>query len=97
MHLVFLANEGTSAVGVMAVAMAVAFLMVVGLGAYVLYCDAQNRAGEAVLAGEGHGVAAESAHAHDAEPVAPVAAAEVAPPAPEPPSRRHRPRPPRGQ
>jgi len=47
---IFLVNEGTVAVGVMAIAMAVAFLMVVGLGAYVLYCDAQNRAGERTLA-----------------------------------------------
>ena len=50
MHLFYLANEGTTAVGVMAVALAIAFLMVVGLGAYVLYCDAQNRAGETRLA-----------------------------------------------
>jgi len=49
-HQLFLVNEGTVAVGVMAVAMAVAFLMVVALGAYVLYCDAQNRAGERTLA-----------------------------------------------
>lgn len=50
MHQFYLANEGTTAVGVMAVALAIAFLMVVGLGAYVLYCDAQNRAGDARLA-----------------------------------------------
>jgi len=52
MHQVLLVNEVTVAVGVMAVAMAVAFLMVIGLGAYVLYCDALNRAGEHALAGD---------------------------------------------
>ena len=50
MHPIYLANEGTTAVGVMAVALAIAFLMVIGLGAYVLHCDAQNRAGETRLA-----------------------------------------------
>jgi len=50
---IFLVNEGTVAVGEMAIAMAVAFLMVVGLGAYVLYCDEQNRAGERTLAAAG--------------------------------------------
>ena len=66
MHLALLVNEGTVAVGVMAVAMSVAFLMVVGLGAYVLYCDAENRAGERALAeghGETRGEAAAEAHA----------------------------------
>jgi hypothetical protein len=72
MHAVFLSNEGTVAVEVMAIAMAIAFLMVIGLGAYVLYCDALNRAEERHLvtdAGDGgHPVAAES---HPVEP-APV-------------------------
>jgi hypothetical protein len=75
MHPVFLSNEGTVAVGVMAIAMAVAFLMVVALGAYVLYCDAQNRAGERALvtdAGDGgHPVAAESHPAEEPAATAP--------------------------
>lgn len=69
MHLALLVNEGTVAVGVMAVAMTVAFLMVVALGAYVLYCDAENRAGERALA-DGHaetrGEAVAEAHADTA-------------------------------
>ncbi len=92
MHPIYLANEGTTAVGVMAVALAIAFLMVVGLGAYVLYCDSQNRAGEARLAVaeaelvppppvETHGVAGEPPH-------------PVAGPVAEPPARRRRTRPP---
>jgi hypothetical protein len=79
---VFLVNEGTVAVGVMAIAMAVAFLMVVGLGAYVLYCDAKNRAGEHSL------VAATEPHSEPA--AAPEATSAPAP------SRRRRPRPPAG-
>ena len=63
----FLVNEGTVAVGVMAIAFAVAFLMVVGLGAYVLYCDAQNRAGERSLAtADGPGTDGHPAEAADA-------------------------------
>jgi hypothetical protein len=88
MHQVLLVNEGSVAVGVMAVAMAVAFLMVVGLGAYVLYCDAQNRAGERALATEsgdgGHPPAAETHH----EVAAETAASN--------PARRRRTRPPAG-
>jgi hypothetical protein len=73
MHQVLLVNEGTVAVGVMAVAMAIAFLMVVGLGAYVLYCDALNRADERALATEqGDGVHPAVAEAH------PESAAEAA-------------------
>lgn len=95
MHPFYLANEGTTAVGVMAVALAIAFLMVVGLGAYVLYCDAQNRAGENRLAVadaevvpskplEPHAVVAEEAPPVAAGP-GPVAVA---------PARRRRTRPP---
>ena len=86
LHLL-LVNEGTTAVGVMAVAMAIAFLMVVALGAYVLYCDAQNRAGGQTLVpahGEGHPVAPED----PAEP------AEPAEPASTKPAARRRTRPP---
>lgn len=88
MHQVLLVNEGTVAVGVMAVAMAVAFLMVVGLGAYVLYCDAENRAGERLLATE----AGDTGH--------PVAVEQEGPgpdaPAPARPAPRRRTRPPAG-
>ena len=47
MHAAYLVNEGTVAVGVMAVALFVAFGLVIALGAYVVYCDRLNRAGEA--------------------------------------------------
>ena len=50
MHPIFLVNEGTVAVAMMAVALFIAFGMVIGLGAYVIYCDRLNRAGEARLA-----------------------------------------------
>jgi hypothetical protein len=92
MHPVYLANEGTTAVAVMAVVMAVAFLMVIGLGAYVLYCDAQNRAGEArraVAEAELAPSAPVEAHAVAGEPPNPVAG-----PVAEPPARRRRTRPP---
>jgi hypothetical protein len=46
MHPIYLANEGTTAVIVMAVALFIAFGMVIALGAYVIYCDRLNRAGE---------------------------------------------------
>ena len=85
LHLL-LVNEGTTAVGVMAVAMAIAFLMVVALGAYVLYCDAQNRAGTRVWLpahGDGHAVAPE-------DPAEPADVAE----APAKPASRRRTRPP---
>ncbi|MDQ6919233.1 MAG: hypothetical protein M3Z98_07720, partial [Candidatus Dormibacteraeota bacterium] len=59
MHPLFLVNEGTVAVITMSVALFIAFGMVIGLGAYVIYCDRLNRAGEAALA-----------HAGEAEPVA---------------------------
>src|SRR3979411_2527285 len=49
MHPLFLVNEGTVAVAMMAVALFIAFGMVIGLGAYVIYCDTLNRAGEARL------------------------------------------------
>jgi hypothetical protein len=68
MHPLFLVNEGTVAVAMMAVALFIAFGMVIGLGAYVIYCDRLNRAGEARLA---H---AEADAAAD-EPVATSAAA----------------------
>jgi hypothetical protein len=58
MHPFFLINEGTVAVIGMSIALFTAFAMVIGLGAYVVYCDRLNRAGEARLA-----------HATDAEPV----------------------------
>jgi hypothetical protein len=50
MHPLFLVNEGTAAVAMMAVALFIAFGMVIALGAYVIYCDRLNRAGEARLA-----------------------------------------------
>ncbi len=53
MHALYLVNEGTLAVEMMAVALFIAFGMVIGLGAYVLYCDRLNRAGEARLVGAG--------------------------------------------
>jgi hypothetical protein len=49
MHALYLINEGTVAVGVMAVALFFAFGLVIVLGAYVVYCDRLNRAGEASL------------------------------------------------
>ena len=49
MHPLFLVTEGTVAVITMAVALFVAFGMVIALGAYVIYCDRLNRAGEASL------------------------------------------------
>jgi len=92
MHPIYLANEGTIAVGVMTVALAIAFLMVIGLGAYVLYCDAQNRAGEAhVAVAEAELVppAPVETHAVAGEPPHPVVD-----PVAEPPARRRRTRPP---
>ena len=92
MHPVYLANEGTIAVGVMTVALAIAFLMVIGLGAYVLYCDAQNRAGEAhVAVAEAELVppAPVETHAVAGEPPHPVAGPVAVPRA-----RRRRTRPP---
>ena len=49
MDAAYLVNEGTVAVGVMAVALFFAFGLVIALGAYVVYCDRLNRAGEASL------------------------------------------------
>ena len=49
MHDFYLVNEGTVAVGVMAVALFFAFGLVIALGAYVVYCDRLNRAGEHAL------------------------------------------------
>ena len=46
MHAAYLVNEGTVAVGVMAVALFIAFGLVIVLGAYVVYCDRLNRAEE---------------------------------------------------
>jgi len=71
--------------------MAVAFLMVVGLGAYVLYCDTQNRAGERVLATE----SAEGGHPADPEDHNEAVATDVA--ASPSPARRRRTRPPADQ
>ena len=91
----YLANEGTTAVGVMSVALAIAFLMVVGLGAYVLYCDAQNRAGEARLAVADAEVAPAApieTHAVSVEEAPPVAGAPG--PVVAVPARRRRTRPP---
>lgn len=50
-RMIFLANEGTFAVGTMTVALVVALGGVFGLGAYVLYCDRKNRLGESEFAG----------------------------------------------
>ena len=49
MDAAYLVNEGTVAVGVMAVALFFAFGLVFALGAYVVYCDRVNRPGEASL------------------------------------------------
>jgi hypothetical protein len=86
MHPLFLVNEGTVAVISMTIALVVAFGMVIGLGAYVIYCDRLNRAGEAGLV-----------HAAVAEPAAdePTVAASAAPAAePGRPARRRRTEPP---
>jgi hypothetical protein len=79
MHPLFLINEGTLAVIWMSVALFIAFGMVIGLGAYVIYCDRLNRAGEARLV---HAVEAESAAD---EPPVPSSAASA-----EEPGRRAR-------
>jgi hypothetical protein len=70
MHPLFLVNEGTVAVISMTIALFIAFGMVIGLGAYVIYCDRLNRAGEAALV-----------HAGEAEPAAdePPAVTSAAP------------------
>lgn len=49
MHDFYLVNEGSVAVGVMAVALFFAFGLVIVLGAYVVYCDRLNRVGESSL------------------------------------------------
>jgi hypothetical protein len=87
MHPLFLVNEGTVAVISMTVALFIAFGMVIGLGAYVIYCDRLNRAGEAGL------VHATETDAADEAPVATSAA-----PAAEPgkPAQRRRSEPPPG-
>ena len=88
MHPLFLVNEGTIAVISMTVALFIAFGMVIGLGAYVIYCDRLNRAGEAALV-----------HATEADaPVAETAVASSAAPAaePGPAARRRRTEPPAG-
>jgi hypothetical protein len=82
----YLLNEGTIAVGVMTAAFAFAFLLVVALGAYVVYCDAQNRVAETEFEGIGHEdppaiPVGSTAGTSDA----PVAAAA----APEPPAEHH--------
>lgn len=78
----YLVNEGTIAVGAMTAALVIAFVLVVLLGAYVVYCDAQNRVGESEFAGIGH--------AED-PPVAPVEpTAASAEPAAEHPARSRR-------
>jgi hypothetical protein len=87
MHPLYLVNEGTMAVITMTVALFIAFGMVIGLGAYVIYCDRLNRADQALL------VHAEGAEAADE----PAAAAGAAPTAePEHPGRRRRAEPPSG-
>jgi hypothetical protein len=73
MHPLFLVNEGTVAVAMMAVALFIAFGMVIGLGAYVIYCDRLNRAGEARL------VHAEAEPGADEPVAANTAAAEAGP------------------
>jgi hypothetical protein len=86
MHAIYLVNEGSVAVGVMAVALFFAFGLVIVLGAYVVYCDRLNRAGERALVGAG-----------EAEPAVsdPPAAAVAAPAAEaEHPARRPRAKPP---
>jgi hypothetical protein len=80
MHPLFLVNEGTVAVLGMTVALAIAFLMVVGLGAYVIYCDRLNRAAEAELAASEPPVATSAAPA--AEPGHPARRRRAEPPAP---------------
>jgi hypothetical protein len=84
MHPLFLVNEGTMAVIGMSIALFIAFGMVIALGAYVIYCDRLNRAGDGRLV-----------HASEAESVAdePVTSAG---PAGEPghPARRRRAEPP---
>jgi hypothetical protein len=87
MHPLFLVNEGTVAVISMTVALFIAFGMVIGLGAYVIYCDRLNRAGDASL------VHATETDAADEPPVASSAA-----PAAEPghAARRRRTEPPPG-
>lgn len=88
MHPLFLVNEGTVAVISMTVALFIAFGMVIGLGAYVIYCDRLNRAGEATLL---HATETESAA--DEAPIATTTS-----PAAEggPPNRRRRTEPPPG-
>jgi hypothetical protein len=75
MHPLYLVNEGTVAVLGMTVALAIAFGMVIGLGAYVIYCDRLNRAGEAKLV---H--AAEADPAVDEAPATPSAISPAAEP-----------------
>ena len=78
MHPLFLVNEGTVAVIGMSIALFTAFAMVIALGAYVIYCDRLNRAGDGGLvraregepAADEHSVAASAAPA--AEPGAPA-------------------------
>lgn len=67
----YLVFEGSGAVGVMTIVFAVAFLGVVGLGAYVVYCDALNRRGETSV--ERHSVLAAAdppAEHHEGEVIA---------------------------
>jgi hypothetical protein len=70
MHPLFLVNEGTVAVIGMSIALFIAFGMVIGLGAYVIYCDRLNRVGDGRLV-----------HASDAESAAdePSVATSAAP------------------
>jgi hypothetical protein len=73
MHPLFLVNEGTVAVIGMSIALFTAFAMVIALGAYVIYCDRLNRAGDGRLV---HATEAESA---DEPPVATSAAPAAEP------------------
>ena len=71
MHPLFLINEGTVAVIGMSIALFIAFGMVIGLGAYVIYCDRLNRAGDGrrlVHAGEAESAAEEPPVATSAAP-----------------------------
>lgn len=70
MHPLYLVNEGTVAVAMMSVALFIAFAMVIGLGAYVIYCDRLNRAEEGHLAHAEADTAEESPAAASGAPAA---------------------------
>jgi hypothetical protein len=92
----YLLNEGTFAVGAMTAAFVIAFLLVIALGAYVVYCDAQNRRlAEAEYAGIGHAEESTPASAESSTVNAAVAPA-AAEPAERPARTPRRARPPKG-